>query len=50
MPEGVSDLAVDEAAYGSGAEPELWMLALALSALAAVGLILRRRREAMARI
>ena len=49
MPAGVSDLAVDEAAYGSGAEPELWLLALALSALAAGSLVLRRRREARLR-
>ena len=49
MPQGVSDLAVEGTAYGSGDEPDLWVLALALGALAALGLAARLQRDAAAR-
>jgi Ca-activated chloride channel homolog len=45
MPQGVSDVEEEEdcGAYGSGAEPELWMLAVGLAILGALTLALRRR-------
>jgi len=49
MPQGVSDMAVDGAAYGSGDEPELWVLALVLGALAALGIAARLQRDGAAR-
>jgi len=50
LPQGVSDWAVGGGAgYGSGAEPELWVLALALAALGALGVAARLQRDAAAR-
>ncbi|HEY8923536.1 MAG TPA: hypothetical protein VIU64_04085, partial [Polyangia bacterium] len=49
MPQGVSDMAVDGAAYGSGDEPEIWVLALALAALGALAIAARLQRDAAAR-
>jgi Ca-activated chloride channel family protein len=47
LPLGVSDLAVGEAGYGSGAEPEAWLLAAL--ALAFLGVRELRRRAAAVR-
>lgn len=44
LPQGVSELAVDEQSYGSGAEPEVGLLALILGALALGSAVHKRRR------
>jgi Ca-activated chloride channel family protein len=45
MPQGVSEVEEEEdcGAYGSGAEPELWMLAVGLAVVGALTLAFRRR-------
>jgi len=43
LPQGVSDLAIEDGVYASGAEPELWLLALVLAAMGTVAFVIRRR-------
>jgi len=43
LPQGVSELAVDEQAYGSGAEPEVWLLMLILGWIALGAALVKRR-------